>query len=364
MKQHSPLVRRPRVRVALSHAWLLVVLLFAGAGCRTYEPLLHTADGTPLERIEPAAVTIAVAPVELMGATATQAKADLEPLKSRLQLSLVGALREMNAASEVFAVSSDESFDAYTKKADVMLRPRLKDAEFARLGASNRAFVSCLLWLTTWVGSLYVEDAEYDARMVLGYDVVDPYTGAAIASDVTAMTDSATLSFFDRNEAFTKGFFLSMLVPPFLTGDNEAMANEELERRATRLVAAQMKSYLTDRFPRQAQNHLASIVVNSPRNGARVSASEALSCQVTAKNVVTEVQVFVNDQLTQIWNENTLPSLDEQKRGELYRCSVRLPKLALVKAGKNKIRIVVNVAGRWSSRSIVVERAGTSPTKV
>ena len=37
----------------------------------------------------------------------------------------------------------------------------LKRADFDKDGASGRIWTSASLWLFTWIGSLWVEDAEY-----------------------------------------------------------------------------------------------------------------------------------------------------------------------------------------------------------
>jgi hypothetical protein len=352
-------VASTRARLAAVTAALAAL---AAWGCKTADPALFDRDGAPVRESEPVSYRLAVAPFEFVPAFHTiPGRRWAQRTEAELQRDLVRALSDSRVASEAFAVDSRESFDAYSQSADLLLRPRLEDVSFSYAGASDRALVSTLLWVTTWVGSLWVEDSQYNARLVVRYDLVDPHTGASIAEDIAVRSDEIALDFWGRNEAFNKGFFLSLLVPPFLTSDDKEITDESLFHRASELIAAKLKTYLKEELPGRERELLAQVQVRSPRNGSEVSGETPLRCDVRARRGVTEVQVLVNGELYRKLGEADLPSPAEQESDGFFFCPLRLDDLALTKPGKNLVRILVNVAGQWSSRSIVLYKGGSPP---
>jgi len=347
-------MRTPR---KLSPCGRIVMLSFVTlAGCRSTNDALLDKGGKPLAKMEPAAYRLAVAPFEIDPTLKeNSALVGLKRSEEELQQDLVHALEELRTASEVIALDSTDSFDAYEKKADLLLVPRLQEASFRRAGTSRTA-VSSALWFTTWIGSLYVEDTSYDARLMVHYDLVDPHSGVHLANDEQASSKAVDLTFWERNSAFSGNFFLTMLIPPFFTDDDEKITAEALLERSTILVAAQLKTYLKETLPSRELALLTSVQLWAPRNGARLTGPTELHCEIIAKRMVTEVIVLVNDDLYRKWEESELPSVGEQAWGGNFRCPVNLESIEVDKPGKNIIRLLFNVAGQWASRSILVYR--------
>ncbi|HVR76243.1 MAG TPA: hypothetical protein VMT52_18070 [Planctomycetota bacterium] len=337
-----------------TRALLAAVVL---TGCRSRDPALYDRRGLAVEDTEPLAYRIAVAPLEV--ADSIEKSSRLSPAlrtEKDLQEELVNALIDLKTASDIFSVSAQTSYDAYAEQADLLLVPRLDEASFRRSGTTGRAFLSSALWLTTWISSLWVEDTSYDARLVLRYDIVDPHTGIDLFKNVEARSKSVDLSFWDRNEAFSSSFFLSLLVPPFLTQDNDEMTSRALTRRAATLAAAELKNYLGENLASRQMELLAHIEVKGPRNGSRTSGPTPLHCDVHARRVITEVVVLVNDEERLRLAETDLPGAGEQSRTHYFYHAVHLDDVGLKEKGKNIVRILVNVAGQWASRSIAIYR--------
>jgi hypothetical protein len=342
----------------------MLLLSFATlAGCRSTNEALLDKAGKPLAKMDPAAYRLAVAPFQID--PTLKENSGLWGLKrsaEELQQDLVRALEELRTASDIVALDSADSLNAYQNKADLLLVPRLREASFKRTGSSRTA-LSSALWFTTWIGSLYVEDASYDARFMVEYDLIDPYSGVHVADDEQASSNAVDLTFLERNDAFSGNFFLTMLIPPFLTADDEKITAEALLQKSTTLVAAQLKTYLKETLPSRELALLTSVHLWAPTNGARLTGPTDLHCDIIAKRVVTEIVVLVNDNLYRKWEESELPSVGEQAWRGNFRCPVNLESIEVDKPGKNIIRLLFNVAGQWASRSILVYRAPTKKQK-
>ncbi|MBI4601249.1 MAG: hypothetical protein HY721_04730, partial [Planctomycetes bacterium] len=181
------------------------------AGCRTTDPLLLAEGGVHFRDLEAAAYRIAVAPFEVDPSLEPASLGAAAP--ERLHEALAAALADVEAGSDIVPLSTRSSFDAYAAKADILVLPRLEQASFGPAPDSGKVLVSSLLWLTTWIGSLWVEDRSYETGVVVSYDLVDPHTGAPVAGGIKARSGQVGLTFWERDHAFSRGFFLSMLVP-------------------------------------------------------------------------------------------------------------------------------------------------------
>lgn len=319
--------------------------------CKTAVPELLDTEGSPLSQSEPATYRLAVAPFKLPpGVEAALRVTGVRGSAVELQADLVSALVEMHTASEVVPIDSPDAFSAYNVDADLLLQPRLKEARFGRDGLTGRAFVSGLLWLTTWCGSLWVEDSRYRASLVVDYDLLDPHTGRVLARDQSARSQQTDLSFWERNEAFSPGFFLSLLVPPFLVGDNRRHLGDSLAARANSLVAAQFKTFLLNELPARQAQLLARMELLVPSNGSHTTEPVSFEWEVTAKGGLTEAAVLVNDEVYRTWKTEELEALAAEDGG----VRIGVPDIPMPKAGRNLVRFLVNVDGLWASRSVLV----------
>lgn len=306
------------------------------------------------------------APIEYRLAVASLAGADQPSVVSgalrqhvsdeQLLDDLVSALREQQVATEIFPVPEGSSYAAYQQDADILLVPRLEQATFQPGKTSGRAALSGLLWLTTWIGGLWVEDTTYDTRLVLRYNMIDPHSGLEILKDAEVSSEGTSLSFFDRNEAFGGQFFASLLVPPFMTIDDEAQTAVALLPRSAAHVAARIKEQLASALPRKQLDALAHIEIQSPTNGALTQRPVDLRCDIVARRAVIEAVVLLNGKLHRHLGAEELPSPEEQTRAGSFICPVRVDGIELEQDGKNVVRLLVNVAGQWASRSLAIYR--------
>jgi len=334
-------------------------LLALHPACSSSHSALVDENDRPLRDVEPVAYRIAVAPFQVDPAITGDPKA-LTILRGPqdLQSDLVAALAEMDASSEVFALRSATSYDAYREKADLLVLPRLEEMSSSR--RSDRALLSSLLWFTTWIGSLWVEDVIFGPGIVISYELIDPNTGASLAGGVKARSGDVNLSFWERNRAFSKGFFLTLIMPPFLVEEEQRTAGRSIAHRSAPLIAAQIKSYLLKSLPAREMELLAQVQIQSPRNGSRVRGKTSVQFEIIAKRPITEARIIVNDELRKAWTEAELPPVANQEQGGLYRCSLREEGIELPPSTKCLLRVLVNVAGQWVTRSIALKTEATS----
>jgi len=351
---------RSSVGLALFFGWVLV-------GCRSPEPVLFDNEGVAYRERAPAPFRLAVAPFELPPSLeAGLAVTGVRRTAPELQTDLVRAFEEQRVSSDVFATASGDSFNAYREQADLMLRPRLEDARFRRDGATGRAFLSTALWLTTWIGGLWVEDSRYDANIRMTYDLVDPNTGVLVATNKALESTAVDLTFWERNEAFSSGFFASMFIPPFLAHDDRTTTENSLVRRANRVLAAQVKAYLIEELPAEESQLLATLTIEAPLNGEESTGLVDFRCRIGSLSDVTEALLLVNGEVHSRWDEEELSSLAGQAAGEEGRMALTISAgaIPLSRPGKNLLRVMANVAGQWASRSIVVYNAAPNSTPV
>jgi hypothetical protein len=342
---------KARAWMAAQAAWICLL------GCSSQDPALYDSGGAPLAASEPVAYRLAVAPVEIDPAVAQEGDlAKLGCTEDEVRAELVRALLDLRAASEIFPVSSPSAYSAYMEKADLLLVPRIEKATFRHKGNSGGALTATLLWVTTWVGSLWVEDSTYRAQLGLKCQLVDPHTGVNLASDVEARSDEVDLSFWDRNEAFSGNFFSTMIMPPFLTKDDQAQTSHALLRRSMEVVAAKLKVFLREGLPNRELGHLAHVLILEPKNDAVIEGPAGVRCEIVARRPITEALVLVNGDVLRRLGDADLPSPKDQMEGEYYKCRLNVEGIEVTKPGANLIRVLINVAGQWASRSILVQK--------
>jgi hypothetical protein len=319
-----------------------------------------TPDVATTSPPQPAALKIAVAPVDVENYYASDEEGFYLTASTAdaLQRRLVRALNESRAASEVFSLASAEPIEALNQGADLLLIPRLNSSAFGPQELSDQAFLSTLLWLTTWAGGLAVEDTTFQTGLQLECDLIDPRSTLAYRTDLWLQTDSVDLDFWDRNDFFSWGTVQTFLLPPFWAGDDEERTSEYLTTAAVTQLAHQLRSYLSSDFVNESSQSLGHIDFLSPENHSWSGTSTALSCEIIGKQPVTGVRYYVNDQLSPVaeLDLSQLPAPADQidVDDSLHHFRLQTEDLDLQTYDDNFIRVEAQIGGIWISRTLVL----------
>ncbi len=324
------------------------------AGCATGSFVDRLASASDLRAASPAPFRVAVAPLQIapeLDLAAATALGD-ELTAAGLHTALMADLRTLRAASVVTAVGGDDLAEAEAAGADLLLRPRLVAANFAFQGGSTDGLLSSLLWLTTWIGGLFVADSDYLAGLEIDWQVVNPHNGQAIA-DLDGTVRNVRLGFFDRNDAASFGTLQSLLIPPPLTADGDAATARSLTAAAVAHAAGELAGYLKSGLAGDERELLGELRIEAPTNGARVAEAFTLRGVVVAHELIGALVVLVDDVVAVELDATTLPPRSQQQVGaRTFR--VPLPELQLTAhPGENRIVIEYVAGGRRSSRTIV-----------
>jgi len=331
--------------------------VLVGVGCRSVDPAFYDSEDRPLEELPPALYSVAIAPLELSGANLDNSgdgkfRYPLAP--EELQQQLVADLERLGAASAVYPVGTSDLVEAVSLRSDLLVRPRLRRAaQFERVGTSKRGFTSGLFWFTTWIGSFWVQDTTYDAGLAVDFDIVNPHDTQRIDS-FTASSEMADLTFWDRNDFLSLGTLQSIVLPPFWTSANGERTNTRLSELANARLAGRLTRYLKEELSSTERDFLGEVRLESPVNGAQVGAVAPLKGKVIAPQQITEIAVYLNDELTPAYEltGGALPPIADQRLGNVYQVffDERIP----LDPGKNLIAIELGIAGRLTSRTLVV----------
>jgi len=335
---------------------LLVLSLCA---CRSTDPAFLDTEGRPLEELAPVLYTVAIAPIDLAGLQLAgpgggESSLQFSMRPDELQQDLVGVLARLNSASAVIAVGTDDVAEARARRADLLVRPRLRSpASLSSSGISSNGFLTAVLWITTWVGGFFVKDSSYTANLAVEFDIVNPYEGVKIDS-VPASSADVDLRFFDRNRFVSWGTLLSLVVPPFWTVDQKQRTSESLSRIASARLAARLARYLKEDLGTTERDFLGEVRLLAPKNGAQVGGVASLNGKVIAREAITSLAVYLNDSAAPAFEMNvtTLPSVAEQRVGNVYQ--VFLERDLPLGPGRNFVALEIGISGRLTSRTLVV----------
>ncbi|MFQ5503415.1 MAG: hypothetical protein ACE5F1_01305 [Planctomycetota bacterium] len=335
-------------------------LLLCLGSCATTDPAFFSRDGRPLEKLDPVPYRIAIAPIELeTGSMRSSSPSDLKFLYDppRFQKKLVDALTELNTSVEVVEASSSDLEGPPSEKQrwDLLVRPRLTSPAVLRHeGTSGSWLVSGLLWVTTWIGGLFVSDSSYEAKLALDYKIEIP--GGREIGLCRGQSTKMDLGFWDRNEGISGGFFQTWILPPFWTSDDSEVTSKNLSEAMTRRVAADLTKYLKEGFQGPEEEFLARLVLKQPRIGSKVGDSVTLDGELVARWDIEQLKVFLNDGVEPI-DIGKLSPIDQQKQADgKYKQKLKAVIRNLEK-GKNHIIIEVRTNNRVSTKTIEVIRS-------
>lgn len=332
-------------------ALLSLCLLTACASGDFVDRLPRSSD---LRAAPPAAFTVAVAPLRLATGLDLAASTALgsELTTAGLHAALVADLQALRAASAVVAVGERDLEDAEAARADLLLRPRLVDATIAYEGASGDGLLSSLLWITTWVGGLFVADSDYVGGLEIDWQVVNPHNGQTIA-DLDGTVSSFRLSFVERNAFLGLHTLQSLLIPPPLTSDDAVTTARSIVGLSCAHAAGELTAYLKAGFDGDERDLLGELRLESPKNGAALVGGTSLRGALLARDLVTELAVLVDGRVVRELDATQLPPRSQQQVGaSTFR--VPLPELELTPRAATLHIVVEYVAGgRRSSRTVV-----------
>jgi hypothetical protein len=200
---------------------------------------------------------------------------------------------------------------------------------------------------------LFVEDLTYDARMTYDFEVVDPHTGEVIAT-IPASSDRMDTALVDRHKGVSGGTALSLICPPFWVYDNKSETSEYLSQRMCERVTGQLTRYFKERFVREHRTALGELRLMSPRNQSDVGPEARVRGKVIATEPITELALYLNEAKEPFLDrtEGDLPSEADQRRGAT--CQVSFDQRVDLQPGRNRISVEFRIAGRLSTRTIVV----------
>jgi len=340
----------------------LALCVAVGTGCASTPDAYRGPNGLIRDEA-PVAYRIAVAEFDLADSIPQGSVEQKWYLATRdpkeLQALLVDALREQHAGSEVVALDGDPRGPAINETADLVLVPHLRRAAFTYEGASGRVWASSALWLFTWIGSLWAEDARYTIDMLLECELVDPHTQDEYVERLTVQPGDVELRYWDRNKAWTTGFFMTMAFPPFWARDDATIVSSSLTAESMNQLAGRIKRYLVENHTAQVPaERYADVRFVSPANGATVGSQVDLNCTIRTREGVERLLVYCNGKnvsLASLGAASEVPQVEAQMqpRGdfELNFSATGVP----VEPGANFIRLWLQLgSGDVTTRSILV----------
>ena len=338
-----------------SHKLLAGTASAVFAACTTGGHLARLPDAREIRAGAPAPYHVVLAPLELADDVqlATTEGLGLRSDVVQLRAALLTYLEELRAASVVGAVDGDVLDAAAVAGADLLLQPRLVATEFAYASANTDGFVSTLLWLVTWAGGLFVSDSDYDARLRIDWQVVNPVSGQVLATLPGSMR-SYPLRWLERNELLSWPGLQTLVMPPLLTSDDPELTSERLTELAIGNAACDVARFLKQRMGGEERELCGELRLEAPQNNDEVSATCRLRGGFVANDLVTRIDLVVNGEIIGRWDADALPDRTEQQVGaRTYR--VPLPDAELhMRPGRNTVALTFVSGGRRSSRTLVL----------
>jgi hypothetical protein len=174
----------------------------------------------------------------------------------------------------------------------------------------------------------------------------------------TADEGPMSLSFYDRNEAFEGGFFTTLILPPFLTTDDEEVLVDSLTERAAMRVAARVKRALIDELPAIEYADIARVEWIEPRANQAVRGSEVpVVFSVTSKKRINEILLFVDDASEPSFSVPQ-SELSAAFRGGVFSLRWGTDLKLDRQRARHSVRLdVVDAEGRTTRRTVMIERS-------
>jgi hypothetical protein len=296
----SPTAANPRARSSScprAGALLALLTLCASSACRSTDVALLDRNGLEVRERPPATFRIGVLPARLEAqGLATQSQFRLATADGAAFTDLlVAELRAMNAATEVRALPPEDQAGDQLLGLDLVFAPEVRQVAFTedstRIG---KAVVSTGLWLFTWVGGWFIDDKEFRTGLRIETTVRSVNDRSLAATvDVTELESGPLdLTFFERNAAWTTGFFGSLFLPPWAIGSGFERTSETLTRRSATHLAARWKVYLLEELESRQAYRLWPL---DRANGSRVGPTLDLELGLSTLDVLAAVVAQVND---------------------------------------------------------------------
>ncbi|MHC4937641.1 MAG: hypothetical protein ACYTHK_01570 [Planctomycetota bacterium] len=271
----------------------------------------------------------------------------------------VHGIKRQNAFPEVRPALGRELrhalLQAQNERADLVIVPRLNGLpEFKSLGINGRWATSTVLWFTTWIFGLYVQDRRYLAEVNMDFDVVNPYDGSTLATYTTASGRmDATLMERNKGRFATDRTVFSLFLPAYLVPDNRKRTSMSLTARSCERIAAQLSKQLKADFARRAREITGTLqrVHPDPRDPVATD-SMTFGASIVARAPITDVEVYV-DGATEPFYElhgDSIAPPGEQAWGGVYRINFETGEFAFDEKGVT-IQVAFAVQGRYASQT-------------
>lgn len=235
---------------------VLGLVLLAGAGCRSTDPAFYDAEQRHVRDLEPKATIVAVLPVELGdvsksfagqgGAKAGPGGIPFALNPAQLRATIVDTLRDLRAAGGQVIEIDDAESDA-AKSADVIIGPKFKSAKLGYV-SKVRVPASTALWFCTWIGGFWVEDQRYSADVTLEWSI--QRGKGQRKTQTTRATNIIDLPLWERTDPQSRGFYQSMIMPPYWTTPNLELTSRNLSERAVESATARLVAALKTGSPK------------------------------------------------------------------------------------------------------------------
>jgi len=288
-------------------------------------------------------LAIGILPIEMSDAVAAPESGLALPYDaSEMRDRLVAVLDDLTTSTSIQAVEPDvEVFDF-----DLLVRPRIRRVSLGYEGATQGAVLSSLLWITTWVGGLFLDDAEYNADVDLEWDLVLPDSSRAV-DVLETRSGRFELDFLDRNALLSWASLQSLVVPPVLTSDSTLRTSQALADRALAVSGAGLARYLKSGMDGLQRDVLGQLRLDSPRNGERIAAEDVdLRGRFFAGSIIRSLSIYRNDDAEPVISleGDDMPAESAQRLGRTYQ--VRLPETRIpLDVGENRLRFYATFGG-------------------
>lgn len=340
-----------RRRSNLAFAWLLTA-----AACASPSGLSDVEEAKAIRDAEPIPFRIGVAPVTTAPSAITEGELRFAFDESDLRSRLCNDFAALRTASEVVAITDEVDIEDL----DLVLRPHVRAALLAYDDATQGAWLSSILWITTWFGGLWIEDSSCQSRLQLDWEVVNPREerSGRVLDSLRCSSEQSELAFLERNSFFSWQTLQSLIIPPAFTSDSDVTTASALSRRAVDSVAASVARYLKGGLGGDGRDLLGELRLDHPRNGSRVAASTIeLSGRLAAGGLIRELAIYAHDanEPLLLMSGDALPPPSDQQNGSLFQLDISNVEVPL-QPGANHIRLYFRFGGANDYREISTSR--------